>query len=373
MRYRDDYAAAGVPMLPVVAPPLPVARRSARLQLGHGRGVAAAGLAARRRPARCTASRARRARRGVPAREPPVGAARPAPTTRARRCGCSTGRSPTSRCCSSPWPSTSSSDRPWPPASGSPPAPPGPTLDEDGPLLLARPARRRARPRRRRLGRPCRRLARLRPRPRAQRLGLPAAPRGLPALDRLAAGARSTRPTSWPGTPTRPTSTTCAGAGRADGAHGASSRRASRSPRPASSTWSSRRSAAARPTPAASPPGPRRTAPPSWHGCTRRAAPRWSSPTCTGSSAHGETSLLFLGGRFSHARRREPLLAAAGARDAVVVDDVLQTVRPASRRRSSGRWRRRRSTRCPAGATGWPTPGSTWCPAPTGPCCSSSS
>ena len=29
MRYRDDYAAAGVPMLPVVAPPLLVARRSA--------------------------------------------------------------------------------------------------------------------------------------------------------------------------------------------------------------------------------------------------------------------------------------------------------------------------------------------------------
>ncbi len=29
MRYRDDYAAAGVPMLPVVAPPRTVARRSA--------------------------------------------------------------------------------------------------------------------------------------------------------------------------------------------------------------------------------------------------------------------------------------------------------------------------------------------------------
>jgi protoheme IX farnesyltransferase len=29
MRYRDDYATAGVPMLPVVAPPLTVARRSA--------------------------------------------------------------------------------------------------------------------------------------------------------------------------------------------------------------------------------------------------------------------------------------------------------------------------------------------------------
>ncbi|MCW2778859.1 MAG: Glutathione synthase/RimK-type ligase, ATP-grasp superfamily [Frankiales bacterium] len=51
-------------------------------------------------------------------------------------------------------------------------------------------------------------------------------------------------------------------------------------------------------------------------------------PYLDGIERDGETSLLFLGGTYSHARRREPLLAQAGAREAVVVDDVLLTVRP---------------------------------------------
>jgi glutathione synthase/RimK-type ligase-like ATP-grasp enzyme len=41
----------------------------------------------------------------------------------------------------------------------------------------------------------------------------------------------------------------------------------------------------------------------------------------------GETSLVFLGGRFPHAVRREPLLGGNGVRGAVVVADVLATVR----------------------------------------------
>lgn len=52
-------------------------------------------------------------------------------------------------------------------------------------------------------------------------------------------------------------------------------------------------------------------------------------PYLDGIEEQGETSLLYLGGAYSHARRREPLLAQAGARDAVVVDDVLATVRAA--------------------------------------------
>jgi glutathione synthase/RimK-type ligase-like ATP-grasp enzyme len=50
-------------------------------------------------------------------------------------------------------------------------------------------------------------------------------------------------------------------------------------------------------------------------------------PYLTGIDADGETSLVFLGGHFSHAVRREPLLGGSGVRDAVVVADVLATVR----------------------------------------------
>lgn len=52
-------------------------------------------------------------------------------------------------------------------------------------------------------------------------------------------------------------------------------------------------------------------------------------PYLAGIEEHGETSLLFLGGTYSHARLRQPLLARPGARAAVDVDDVLATVRPA--------------------------------------------
>ena len=48
MRYRDDYAAAGVPMLPVVATPGAGVAADRRLRVGDGGVVAAAG--ARRRP-----------------------------------------------------------------------------------------------------------------------------------------------------------------------------------------------------------------------------------------------------------------------------------------------------------------------------------
>ena len=43
----------------------------------------------------------------------------------------------------------------------------------------------------------------------------------------------------------------------------------------------------------------------------------------------GETSLVFLGGQYSHAVRREPLLTATGERRPVVVADVLSTIRQA--------------------------------------------
>jgi glutathione synthase/RimK-type ligase-like ATP-grasp enzyme len=50
-------------------------------------------------------------------------------------------------------------------------------------------------------------------------------------------------------------------------------------------------------------------------------------PYLPGIDSDGETSLVFLGDRFSHAVRREPLLGRAGVRGAVVVADVLATVR----------------------------------------------
>lgn len=50
-------------------------------------------------------------------------------------------------------------------------------------------------------------------------------------------------------------------------------------------------------------------------------------PYLDGIDTDGETSLVFLGGRFSHAVRRAPLLGGNGVRGAVVVADVLATVR----------------------------------------------
>ncbi|MGX5655801.1 ATP-grasp domain-containing protein [Geodermatophilus nigrescens] len=51
-------------------------------------------------------------------------------------------------------------------------------------------------------------------------------------------------------------------------------------------------------------------------------------PYLPGIDTAGETSMVFLAGEFSHAVRREPLLAGAGVRRPVVVADVLGTVRP---------------------------------------------
>jgi glutathione synthase/RimK-type ligase-like ATP-grasp enzyme len=49
-------------------------------------------------------------------------------------------------------------------------------------------------------------------------------------------------------------------------------------------------------------------------------------PYLPGIEVDGETSLVFLGGEFSHAMWRAPLLTRAGVRPAVVVADVLETV-----------------------------------------------
>ena len=49
-------------------------------------------------------------------------------------------------------------------------------------------------------------------------------------------------------------------------------------------------------------------------------------PYLPGIEQLGETSLVFLGDRFSHAMRRQPLLGATGEREAVVVADVLPSV-----------------------------------------------
>ena len=50
-------------------------------------------------------------------------------------------------------------------------------------------------------------------------------------------------------------------------------------------------------------------------------------PYLAGIETGGETSLVFLGGEYSHAVRREPLLRDMGERRPVVVADVLSTVR----------------------------------------------
>lgn len=52
-------------------------------------------------------------------------------------------------------------------------------------------------------------------------------------------------------------------------------------------------------------------------------------PYLSGIDVEGETSMVFLGGVYSHAVRRQPLLAAPGIRQPVVVADVLDTIRPA--------------------------------------------
>ena len=108
LRFKDDYAAAGVPMLPVVASAVDRRARDHRLLLGDGAHVAAA----RARPRTMTPFYAvaavllggaflfeahallRRVRRGE--------------NVTSSRCGCSTARSATWRCCSSPSQSTRS-------------------------------------------------------------------------------------------------------------------------------------------------------------------------------------------------------------------------------------------------------------------------
>ena len=108
MRYRDDYARAGVPMLPVVATEA-AGRRPDRL--------ATRGRWSRRR-SRCGRSRtrplvypvaaARRSARRSSARRTRCAPGRTRASRRSR-CGCSTGRSRTCRRCSSRSPSTRSS------------------------------------------------------------------------------------------------------------------------------------------------------------------------------------------------------------------------------------------------------------------------
>lgn len=50
-------------------------------------------------------------------------------------------------------------------------------------------------------------------------------------------------------------------------------------------------------------------------------------PYHSGIDTQGETSMIYLGSEFSHAVRREPLLAGSGVRGPVVVADVLATVK----------------------------------------------
>ena len=106
LRFKDDYAAAGVPMLPVVAP----LSRVAREIIGYSWAMVA-------HVARCSCPRGGmtavlRRGRGAARRRVPLGGARPAAPGAARRpgrqgrCACSTARSPTWRCCSSWSPST---------------------------------------------------------------------------------------------------------------------------------------------------------------------------------------------------------------------------------------------------------------------------
>ena len=127
IRYRDDYAAAEVPMLPVVES---LRRTSVRILgytlllwaltvlfspvagMGHlylGSAVVLGGI--------FTWYAVRLLRTPDPG---PRGGRRPAAPPRSRcgppRCGCSPGRSPTSRCCSGPWRSTS-----WCAPDGDPP------------------------------------------------------------------------------------------------------------------------------------------------------------------------------------------------------------------------------------------------------------
>ena len=105
MRFKDDYARASVPMLPVVATPETVARRMVAYSwamVGTSVLLAFDGSGAHLRRL------GRGPRRGLPAsrRTGSSGRSAAAPTT--TRCGCSTGRSPTWRCCSSRWRWTSS-------------------------------------------------------------------------------------------------------------------------------------------------------------------------------------------------------------------------------------------------------------------------
>ena len=97
MRYRDDYAAAGVPMLPVVAAPAQVSRPDRRLRVGDGG-----------RHARAAARRLLDLRGGRGAAAGPGSSARRTGCTpgspraaRSARWRCSTARTPTCAGCSS--------------------------------------------------------------------------------------------------------------------------------------------------------------------------------------------------------------------------------------------------------------------------------
>ena len=105
IRYRDDYAAAGIPMLPVVKGIPAAARQIARLLVRRHRGDARARARSRRSAG---ATRRRRVVLGVMF-VVPGGPAPARPDARSARSSCSRSRTSTSRCCSSPLPSTPSS------------------------------------------------------------------------------------------------------------------------------------------------------------------------------------------------------------------------------------------------------------------------
>ena len=108
MRYRDDYAAADVPMLPVVASPCEVGAADRDLRLADGRDLAAA-VAGRRHRAGSTRWRPPSSARLFVAEAHALwraGAADRGPGRAASRCGSSTGRTSTWRCSSSPSRST---------------------------------------------------------------------------------------------------------------------------------------------------------------------------------------------------------------------------------------------------------------------------
>jgi hypothetical protein len=95
-------------------------------------------------------------------------------------------------------------------------------------------------------------------------------------------------------------------------------------------------------------------------------------PYVPGIDVEGETSLVYLGGAYSHAVRRVPLLTAAGERAPVVVADVLGTVLPVEASAAQRRVAGLALDAVPDVPEGLPTPGWTSCQARTDPWCSSS-